>query len=172
MSTQVPYLSRLGIYRISIEKQETLIKLMVLSTCAILCKWPEMSTCSSQLCAFVETMVIVYSCSVFHETVCCSKIWERHSRVWSVSCPHFRLLCVASHGGVTLDLLYSYFNFRTTKYLTREGFYSFHNWFDDRAWYPLGRIIGGTIYPGNVGWFILINAHLPFAINGLWPIRC
>jgi dolichyl-diphosphooligosaccharide--protein glycosyltransferase len=22
------------------------------------------------------------------------------------------------------------------------------NWFDDRAWYPLGRIIGGTIYPG------------------------
>lgn len=47
------------------------------------------------------------------------------------------------------DLLHSYFNFRTTKYLTREGFYSFHNWFDDRAWYPLGRIIGGTIYPGK-----------------------
>lgn len=41
-----------------------------------------------------------------------------------------------------------YFNFRTTKFLAREGFYSFHNWFDDRAWYPLGRIIGGTIYPG------------------------
>ena len=42
-----------------------------------------------------------------------------------------------------------YFNFRTTKFLTREGFYQFHNWFDDRAWYPLGRIIGGTIYPGT-----------------------
>ncbi|CAB3978078.1 dolichyl-diphosphooligosaccharide--glycosyltransferase subunit STT3A [Paramuricea clavata] len=41
-----------------------------------------------------------------------------------------------------------YFNFRTTKFLTQEGFYNFHNWFDDRAWYPLGRIIGGTIYPG------------------------
>ena len=41
-----------------------------------------------------------------------------------------------------------YFNYRTTKFLTEEGFYSFHNWFDDRAWYPLGRIIGGTIYPG------------------------
>lgn len=41
-----------------------------------------------------------------------------------------------------------YFNYRTTKFLTDEGFYSFHNWFDDRAWYPLGRIIGGTIYPG------------------------
>merc|ERR1719433_1527705 len=41
-----------------------------------------------------------------------------------------------------------YFNYRTTKYLAEKGFYNFHNWFDDRAWYPLGRIIGGTIYPG------------------------
>jgi len=41
-----------------------------------------------------------------------------------------------------------YFNYRTTKYLSERGFYNFHNWFDDRAWYPLGRIIGGTIYPG------------------------
>jgi len=48
---------------------------------------------------------------------------------------------------------YRYFNYRTTKYLATEGFYSFHNWFDDRAWYPLGRIIGGTIYPG--GWCLV-----------------
>lgn len=41
-----------------------------------------------------------------------------------------------------------YFNYRTTKFLADEGYYKFHNWFDDRAWYPLGRIIGGTIYPG------------------------
>jgi len=41
-----------------------------------------------------------------------------------------------------------YFNYRTTRFLAEEGFYQFHNWFDDRAWYPLGRIIGGTIYPG------------------------
>lgn len=41
-----------------------------------------------------------------------------------------------------------YFNFRTTKYLASEGFLEFLDWFDDRAWYPLGRIIGGTIYPG------------------------
>ncbi|XP_040581769.1 dolichyl-diphosphooligosaccharide--protein glycosyltransferase subunit STT3A [Lepeophtheirus salmonis] len=41
-----------------------------------------------------------------------------------------------------------YFNYRSTKFLSEEGFYAFHNWFDDRAWYPLGRIIGGTIYPG------------------------
>lgn len=42
-----------------------------------------------------------------------------------------------------------YFNYRTTRFLAEEGFYNFHNWFDDRAWYPLGRIIGGTIYPGK-----------------------
>lgn len=41
-----------------------------------------------------------------------------------------------------------YFNYRTTKFLVEEGFYNFYNWFDDRVWYPLGRIIGGTIYPG------------------------
>ena len=51
---------------------------------------------------------------------------------------------------------YRYFNYRTTRFLTEEGFYQFHNWFDDRAWYPLGRIIGGTIYPGKKGLIILL----------------
>lgn len=41
-----------------------------------------------------------------------------------------------------------YFNYRTTKYLSAKRFLEFLVWFDDRAWYPLGRIIGGTIYPG------------------------
>ncbi|KAI3517888.1 hypothetical protein L1887_17109 [Cichorium endivia] len=29
-----------------------------------------------------------------------------------------------------------------------KGFYEFWNWFDSESWYPLGRIIGGTHYPG------------------------
>ncbi|CAN6463413.1 unnamed protein product [Victoria cruziana] len=41
-----------------------------------------------------------------------------------------------------------YFNYRTTVYLTENGFYDFWNWFDYESWYPLGRIIGGTLYPG------------------------
>ena len=41
-----------------------------------------------------------------------------------------------------------YFNYRTTLYLTQNGFYEFWNWFDSESWYPLGRIIGGTLYPG------------------------
>jgi hypothetical protein len=33
--------------------------------------------------------------------------------------------------------------------MTDNGFYNFLNWFDDFAWYPLGRIVGGTVYPGR-----------------------
>ncbi|VIO88742.1 Uncharacterized protein BM_BM9516 [Brugia malayi] len=55
-----------------------------------------------------------------------------------------------------------YFNYRTTRYLTDEGYYNFHNWFDDRAWYPLGRIIGGTIYPGLMLTSALIHRILHF----------
>ncbi|XP_057364707.1 dolichyl-diphosphooligosaccharide--protein glycosyltransferase subunit STT3A-like [Daphnia carinata] len=56
-----------------------------------------------------------------------------------------------------------YFNYRTTRYLAEEGFYKFHNWFDERAWYPLGRIIGGTIYPG----LMITSAALYHAMNFL-----
>ncbi|KAJ8385671.1 hypothetical protein AAFF_G00183840 [Aldrovandia affinis] len=41
-----------------------------------------------------------------------------------------------------------WFNYRATHHLTTHGFYNFLNWFDERAWYPLGRIVGGTVYPG------------------------
>lgn len=41
-----------------------------------------------------------------------------------------------------------YFNFRSAKYLVDKGWYEFYNWFDDFSWYPLGRVVGGTVYPG------------------------
>jgi dolichyl-diphosphooligosaccharide---protein glycosyltransferase len=28
--------------------------------------------------------------------------------------------------------------------------YNFLNWFDELVWYPLGRSVGGTIYPGKI----------------------
>uniref|UniRef100_A0A914LVN6 Dolichyl-diphosphooligosaccharide--protein glycosyltransferase subunit STT3A n=1 Tax=Meloidogyne incognita TaxID=6306 RepID=A0A914LVN6_MELIC len=55
-----------------------------------------------------------------------------------------------------------YFNYRTTKYLTENGYYAFHNWFDAYAWYPLGRIIGGTIYPGLMITSLFIHRILTF----------
>lgn len=31
------------------------------------------------------------------------------------------------------------FNYRATAYMVQHGFYEFLNWFDERAWYPLGK---------------------------------
>eukprot|EP00055_Hartaetosiga_balthica_P006311 m.19611 g.19611 ORF g.19611 m.19611 type:complete len:719 (+) comp5139_c0_seq1:97-2253(+) len=55
-----------------------------------------------------------------------------------------------------------YFNYRTTRYLVEEGLSDFQNWFDDRAWYPLGRIVGGTIYPGLMVTSSIIHKMLHF----------
>jgi dolichyl-diphosphooligosaccharide---protein glycosyltransferase len=41
-----------------------------------------------------------------------------------------------------------YFNYRATVKLVADGLYDFWDWFDHESWYPLGRVIGGTIYPG------------------------
>jgi dolichyl-diphosphooligosaccharide---protein glycosyltransferase len=41
-----------------------------------------------------------------------------------------------------------YFNYRTTLYLTEHGYAEFWNWFDHESWYPLGRVVGGTLFPG------------------------
>ncbi|KAI7686427.1 hypothetical protein SSS_06247 [Sarcoptes scabiei] len=65
-----------------------------------------------------------------------------------------------------------YFNYRTTKFLSENGFYKFHNWFDEMAWYPLGRIIGGTIYPGlmitsTIIFNVLESLSLPIDIRNV-----
>ena len=55
-----------------------------------------------------------------------------------------------------------YFNFRSTKYLVNDGLYAFQNWFDSGAWYPLGRIVGGTVYPGLMWTAALVHAVLHY----------
>eukprot|EP00128_Syssomonas_multiformis_P010615 Colp12_sorted_trinity150504_noHs@32866 len=41
-----------------------------------------------------------------------------------------------------------WFNMRTTQYLADHGAEKFFTWFDHESWYPLGRPVGTTIYPG------------------------
>eukprot|EP00571_Detonula_confervacea_P013550 CAMPEP_0172310290 /NCGR_PEP_ID=MMETSP1058-20130122/11401_1 /TAXON_ID=83371 /ORGANISM="Detonula confervacea, Strain CCMP 353" /LENGTH=957 /DNA_ID=CAMNT_0013023083 /DNA_START=116 /DNA_END=2989 /DNA_ORIENTATION=+ len=41
-----------------------------------------------------------------------------------------------------------YFNWRATQYLYDNGAKKFFSWFDHMVWYPLGRPVGTTIYPG------------------------
>ena len=41
-----------------------------------------------------------------------------------------------------------WFNYRATEYLAKHGWHKFFHWFDYESWYPLGRPVGTTIYPG------------------------
>ncbi|PZC80814.1 hypothetical protein B5X24_HaOG213801 [Helicoverpa armigera] len=65
-----------------------------------------------------------------------------------------------------------WFNYRSTAYMVQHGFYNFLNWFDERAWYPLGRIVGGTVYPGlmitsgTIHW-ILHALNIPIHIRDI-----
>ncbi|KAF8323525.1 oligosaccharyl transferase STT3 subunit [Cantharellus anzutake] len=65
-----------------------------------------------------------------------------------------------------------WFNYRATRVLTTDGFYEFWNWFDPTAWYPLGRVVGGTIYPGimttsGIIYNILHFIHMPVDIRNV-----
>ena len=41
-----------------------------------------------------------------------------------------------------------YFNYRAAEYLWQHGWRKFFTWYDYQSWYPLGRPVGTTIYPG------------------------
>uniref|UniRef100_A0A7S3CNR1 dolichyl-diphosphooligosaccharide--protein glycotransferase n=1 Tax=Strombidium rassoulzadegani TaxID=1082188 RepID=A0A7S3CNR1_9SPIT len=41
-----------------------------------------------------------------------------------------------------------WFNFRSTKFMLENGVYEFWNWYDSESWHPLGRVVGGTVFPG------------------------
>ena len=63
-----------------------------------------------------------------------------------------------------------YFNYRVTQFLTKEGFYNTWNFFDAFTWYPLGRVVGGTMYPGLIFtagaiWNVLQFLHIPIHVQ-------
>ncbi|EJD48193.1 oligosaccharyl transferase STT3 subunit [Auricularia subglabra TFB-10046 SS5] len=65
-----------------------------------------------------------------------------------------------------------WFNYRATRVLASKGFYEFWNWFDPTAWYPLGRVVGGTIYPGlmatsGIIYYFLQAINLPVDIRNI-----
>ena len=50
--------------------------------------------------------------------------------------------------GMVIHEFDPWFNFRATQYLAKHGWHAFFHWFDYMSWYPLGRPVGTTIYPG------------------------
>ncbi|KAG6770046.1 hypothetical protein POTOM_025713 [Populus tomentosa] len=62
-----------------------------------------------------------------------------------------------------------YFNYRVTQFLTKNGVYDF------RSWYPLGRVIDGTVYPGvtlTAGTLWCFRELLTFAMAFCLCIHC
>ena len=64
-----------------------------------------------------------------------------------VACIQVRLHAVATYGKVIHEFD-PWFNFRATKYLVENGWKKFSTWHDYESWYPLGRPVGTTVYPG------------------------
>lgn len=58
-----------------------------------------------------------------------------------------RLYAVHTYGKVIHEFD-PWFNFRATEYLAEHGAEKFFRWYDHSVWYPIGRPVGTTIYPG------------------------
>eukprot|EP00242_Pyramimonas_sp_CCMP2087_P010768 CAMPEP_0198197216 /NCGR_PEP_ID=MMETSP1445-20131203/806_1 /TAXON_ID=36898 /ORGANISM="Pyramimonas sp., Strain CCMP2087" /LENGTH=749 /DNA_ID=CAMNT_0043866419 /DNA_START=119 /DNA_END=2368 /DNA_ORIENTATION=- len=58
-----------------------------------------------------------------------------------------RLFAVTNYGRVIHEFD-PWFNYRATEFLVDNGWDKFKVWFDTMSWYPLGRHVGTTIYPG------------------------
>lgn len=50
--------------------------------------------------------------------------------------------------GLVIHEFDPWFNFRATQYFSKHGWTAFFHWYDYMSWYPLGRPVGTTIYPG------------------------
>jgi len=60
---------------------------------------------------------------------------------------NIRLYAINEYGRVIHEFD-PYFNYRAAEYLWANGSARFFTWFDYMSWYPLGRPVGTTIYPG------------------------
>eukprot|EP00927_Polykrikos_kofoidii_P076190 TRINITY_DN7298_c0_g1_i1.p1 TRINITY_DN7298_c0_g1~~TRINITY_DN7298_c0_g1_i1.p1 ORF type:complete len:987 (+),score=85.23 TRINITY_DN7298_c0_g1_i1:50-3010(+) len=58
-----------------------------------------------------------------------------------------RLYAIKVHGA-WIHEYDPWFNYRATEYLAERGWHAFFTWFDHLSWYPLGRPVATTIYPG------------------------
>lgn len=88
---------------------------------------------------------------------------EQSSSCFSKNCPHILKILIFIKIAILAFLLRLFsivkfeaiihefdpwFNLRSTEYLINEGIKKFFNWYDIQSWYPLGRSIGSTVYPG------------------------
>jgi len=58
-----------------------------------------------------------------------------------------RLFAVINYGRIIHEFD-PWFNYRAAEYMVEHGYEEFQAWYDDKVWYPLGRHVGSTTYPG------------------------
>ena len=61
---------------------------------------------------------------------------------------HVACVSISQTYGAVIHEFDPWFNYRATEYLAAHGSEKFFKWFDYMSWYPLGRPVGTTIYPG------------------------
>jgi dolichyl-diphosphooligosaccharide---protein glycosyltransferase len=72
---------------------------------------------------------------------------------------HIRMYAIVEFGRVIHEFD-PYFNYRATEYLYANGWRRFSTWFDYAVWYPLGRPVGTTIYPGMQVTAVLLKNYV------------
>eukprot|EP00798_Chlamydomonas_sp_ICE-L_P028750 gene28750-31931_t len=60
---------------------------------------------------------------------------------------NIRIIAIEAYGPLIHEFD-PWFNYRAAEYLHANGQAKFFSWFDHMSWYPLGRPVGTTIYPG------------------------
>lgn len=63
----------------------------------------------------------------------------------------------------TLQGYEPFFNCRVTDHILNNGVSKWFDWFDERSWHPLGRLIGQTMYPGLTVTAALLHKIINFA---------
>ena len=95
--------------------------------------------------------------------------WVTVMLVASVMAYDIRMYAIRIYGYVIHEFD-PWFNYRATEYLDEHGWHKFFHWFDYESWYPLGRPVGTTIYPGMQITAVAIkrtlNALLPAGNGG------
>eukprot|EP00798_Chlamydomonas_sp_ICE-L_P023253 gene23253-30480_t len=103
---------------------------------------------STLLAVFLRVVIVIYAC-----------VMAFTFRAWSLE-----------EYGRLIHEFDPWFNYRAAEYLHQHGREKFFTWFDHMSWYPLGRPVGTTIYPGMqftaVGIFHVLRwAGMPMSLN-------
>ena len=79
---------------------------------------------------------------------------------------NIRLHALNTYGNVIHEFD-PWFNYRATQYLDEHGPTKFFQWYDKKAWYPLGRPVGTTIYPGMQFVAVALHRVLDMSLNDI-----